>query len=255
MIHTANQLGTNFGPSYVYGWGLINPVGAAELVMSNCASGSLANIKEGRIYSGSYIAFPVQLASGVPFKATIAWSDPPGTPTAPALNPTNHMLVNDLDLRVISPSGTTNFPYVLNPALPDQAATTGDNKVDNVEQVFIPSPSTGTYTVQITPKALVLDDLGRASYQNVSIILSGNLPQPPTLPTIKEIMPLPEWNSIAIGWSSDVGRVYRVQSRANLTDGSWQYASSELTASTTNAAVMLDFGQDPCQFYRVVQVR
>ena len=40
---------------------------------------------------------------------------------------TDLMLVNDLDLRVINSSGTTNFPWVLNPASPSSSATTGDS--------------------------------------------------------------------------------------------------------------------------------
>ena len=38
--------------------------------------------------------------------------------------------INDLDLRLIT-SGTTNFPYVLNPTAPANAAATADNDRDN----------------------------------------------------------------------------------------------------------------------------
>ncbi len=130
VLETADQLGANVGPSYSYGWGLLNAVAAANLITNNYASGSLAFIKEVKLLSGDFIQFPVVLTNNKPFKATIVWTDPPGTPTAPALNPTNHMLVNDLDLRVFSPSGATNSPWVLNPNLPANAATNGDNNVD-----------------------------------------------------------------------------------------------------------------------------
>ena len=44
-----------------------------------------------------------------PLKVTICWTDPAGTPVAAQLDPTDAMLVNDLDLR-LAKSGTTYYP-------------------------------------------------------------------------------------------------------------------------------------------------
>jgi hypothetical protein len=255
MIHTADQLGNTIGPSYTYGWGLIDPVAAATLITNNYASGSIAFIKEVRLVSGDYIQFPVVLTNNKPFKATIAWTDPPGTPTAPALNPTNHMLVNDLDLRIITPSGTTNFPWVLNRNAITNAATTGDNRVDNVEQVSIPNPTSGTYTVRITHKGNLLNDSGQISYQNVSVLLSGNLAQAPILPDIVSMSAQTISNTVAIKWTTEVGRVYQVQRRSNIATGSWQNYSGELSATKTNTAFTIPTSGASNQFYRVVQLR
>jgi hypothetical protein len=255
VIETADQLGTNVGPSYTYGWGLLNALGAANLVTNNYASGSLAFIKEVRLTSGDYIEFPVVLTNSLPFKATVVWTDPPGTAAPPALNPTNRMLVNDLDLRVITPSGTTNFPFVLNRNAPANAATTADNSVDNVEQVFMPSPSNGTYKVRVTHKGNLVNQLGQTNFQNVSIVLSGNIAQPPILPQITSISALTVSNLVALKWASDVGRIYRVQSRDNLASGSWLDTSGEVSATKTNTAVVLYVGGVANQFYRIVQVR
>ncbi|MGH7951878.1 MAG: S8 family serine peptidase [Limisphaerales bacterium] len=255
LIATADQLGTNVGPSYTYGWGLIDPVAAANLITNNDASGSLAYIKEVRLMSGDYIQFPVVLTNGQPFKATIAWTDPPGTPTTPMLNPTNHMLVNDLDLRVITPSGTTNSPWVLNPNQPANAATTGDNNLDNVEQVSIPDPTSGTYQVRVTHKGNLVNDLDQTSYQNVSVILSGNVAQPPILPQITDISALTVSNTVALKWATEVGRIYKVQSRSDLASGSWTDATGELSATKTNSATLFYAGGQDTQFYRIVQVR
>jgi len=57
----------------------------------------------------------------------------------------------------------------LNPNLPANAATTGDNNLDNVEQVSIPNPTTGTYLVQVTHKGNLVDNTGTVSSQNLSI--------------------------------------------------------------------------------------
>ena len=222
---------------------------------NNYTSGSLAYVKEVRLLSGDSVSFPATLTNGRPAKVTITWTDPPGTPVAPALNPTNHMLVNDLDLRVISPNGTTNLPYVLNPASPASAATKADNAVDNVEQVDMPNPTNGVYTVQVTHKGTLKNDQGQTSYQNVSIMLSGNVAQPPILPIIGQIYSISTSNTIALAWSSEAGRVYRVQYKNDLMTTNWQYASSELSATKTNTAFSVGVSGVTSQFYRIVQVR
>ena len=256
VIHTADQTGTNLGPSYMYGWGQLNAVTAAKLVTNNYASGSLAFIKECRLASGDNISFPLQLTNGIPFKATICWTDPAGTPVAPAVNPTNHMLVNDLDLRIIGPSGETNFPYRLDPASPANPPTAGDNTVDNVEQVYIPNPTSGTYTLQVTHKGNLVNDLGQTSYQNVSITLSGNTAQPPIQPTFTQIKAFAVSNALVMKWTSDVGRVCRIQYVNSLSSSNnWQYATGELSATKTNTAIALSTIGLTNRFYRVVQVR
>jgi hypothetical protein len=256
VIETADQAGTNIGPSYIYGWGQLNALAAAKLVTSNYASGSLAFVKECRLLSGDNISFPVQLTNGVPFKATICWTDPAGALVAPAVNPTNHMLVNDLDLRIIGPGGVTNFPYRLNPASPASPPTTGDNTIDNVEQVYIPNPTTGTYTVQVTHKGNLLNSQGQTSYQNISIMLSGNVAQPPIQPKITQITAFPASNTVALKWTCDVGRVCRIQYVNSLAcSNNWQYASGELSATKTNTAFALSTAGVTNQFYRIVQVR
>jgi hypothetical protein len=87
------------------------------------------------------------------------------------------MLVNDLDLRIIRQSDqSVAMPWVLNLASPSSAATTGDNAVDNIEQVLIAAPTTGIYTARITHKGTLA-----GGSQIVSVIMSGNLPAFPVL--------------------------------------------------------------------------
>ena len=112
----------------MYGWGLIDPVAAANLVYSNYASGSMAFIKEFLLTNGDRIVFPVTLTNGKAFRATITWTDPPGKPVAPALNPTNHMLVNDLDLRVISPEQNDQLSLRFKPGLAGQPRHTDQQR-------------------------------------------------------------------------------------------------------------------------------
>jgi hypothetical protein len=100
----------------------------------------------------------------------MVWTDPPGTPVAPALDPTDPMLVHDLDLRLqhINTSAIY-YPYLLDPANPGDAATTGDNIVDNVEQVHIETPPEGAYRVLVSTKGTFIAE------QAYSIIATGRM--------------------------------------------------------------------------------
>ncbi len=257
-IHTADEAGSSAGPDYRFGWGLLNARKAALLIQSNYASDSLAHIKEVRLTGSDFIEFPVVAAGGQPLSVTIQWNDPAGTPPPVSLDPTNRMLVNDLDLRVIAPNGTTNFPWVLNPATPDAAATTGDNIRDNVEQVVIATPSSnGTYNIRITHKGtnLVAATPGATNEQWVSVFVSGNIALPPPPIQIKSVATSSS-NTVAIKWDSVVGRVYQVQYRDDVATGDWHNSTGEISATKTNVAVNLPVPDGvETRFYRIVQLR
>jgi len=74
---------------------------------------------------------------GSPFKATLAWTDPPAEPGS------GHTLVNNLDLTVQTPDGRL---YHGNHFL----GTNAPDGTNNVEQVYLPSPVPGEYTVRVT---------------------------------------------------------------------------------------------------------
>ena len=250
-IHAADEEdGT--GPDYKFGWGLFNARSAALLMESNYVSQSLANIKEVHLLNGDYIEFPVVATNNKALRVTICWTDPPGTPAAPSLNPTNRMLVNDLDLRLISPGATTNFPWILNPASVTNAATTGDNIRDNVERVDTAAPTSGTYTLRITHKGSLVNSSNVVSDQWVSILISGNIAQPQ--PALAIGTPLVIGTNAFLKWPSVVGRIYRVQYKGDLNTAAWTDATGEISSTKTNVAVTVP-ASSAQRFYRVVQVR
>src|SRR5262249_38076588 len=154
-----------------FGWGLLNTRGAADLLSSNLLSAGLPFLKEVRLFDGDYVEFPMTATNGTPrLKVTICWTDPSGAEAPRTVNPTNLTLVNDLDLRIISPSGVTNFPWVLNPVSPTNLATHADNFRDNVEQVIITNAAAGTYLVRITHKGHIVNEARSNATQWVSII-------------------------------------------------------------------------------------
>jgi methionine-rich copper-binding protein CopC len=165
-IHTADECGPAPGPDYMFGWGILNAKTAAE-VISLSARNPYA-IQERTLRNGETHTIRVVSDGSQPLKVTIVWTDPPGTPPPVSLDPPDRMLVNDLDLRVTN--GTTTYlPWILNPANPAAPATTGDNVVDNVEQVVVPNPQAGVYTITVTHKG-ILRPAGRQAY---SMIVTG----------------------------------------------------------------------------------
>ncbi|MFH1680237.1 MAG: FG-GAP-like repeat-containing protein [Candidatus Eisenbacteria bacterium] len=147
LMQTADEAGVGNGPDYTFGWGLINARKAVELIQAD--SSATGRVREETLANGETDEFFFTHPAAGPVCVSIAWTDPPGTPVAPAVDPPDLMLVNDLDLRVERIGGSTYLPYVLDPANPNAAATTGDNIRDNAEQVYVASAPAGTYRVTV----------------------------------------------------------------------------------------------------------
>ncbi|WPC16179.1 T9SS type A sorting domain-containing protein [Riemerella anatipestifer] len=129
--------------------------------------------------SGSKESIALNTDGKQPLKVTISWVDPsykklPET-YGDAHNNRTSKLVNDLDLRIINEkTGEVYYPWKLNINSPMAAATKGDNTVDNVEQVLIDTPSSGTYRVEVSHKGKILNNSGAETQsQDYSIIVSG----------------------------------------------------------------------------------
>lgn len=91
---------------------------------------------------GSVKTYNFHVSDGTaPFKATLAWSDPPaGAGTAKTL-------VNDLDLVVVAPDGKTYYGnHFLGGSTPD--------RTNNVEQVYLPAPVPGDYTLRVSGQTI-----------------------------------------------------------------------------------------------------
>ncbi|QGK74236.1 S8 family serine peptidase [Flavobacterium sp. SLB02] len=136
LINSAKDLG-NIGPDFTYGYGNIN------------ADKSLKTISENRFISGNLtsgqtnshiITLPLKAKN---LKITLVWNDLPA-----AIN-SNISLVNDLDLEIVSAENTTFLPWILNPDAPDQQATRGKDKINNIEQVTIENPASRSYTINV----------------------------------------------------------------------------------------------------------
>jgi hypothetical protein len=170
IIHTADDIG-NPGPDYSYGFGLINTQAAVDVIIDASTFKSLDILIEDALTTGQpKKTYHVDYDGTGPIKATLCWTDPAG-PALSGLDNTTSVLVNDLDLRIIHPNGTTTYmPYVLDPNNPGNSAATGDNIRDNVEMVEIEVPPlAGVYTVEVTYKGTLTN-----SAQDFSLLTTGN---------------------------------------------------------------------------------
>jgi len=163
--HTAIDAG-NVGPDYIYGWGLLSMPAATRAITDNSTK---SLIKENTLAQGQTQTFDVVASGDGPLMATIAWTDPQGTATADGvINNRTPKLVNDLDIRV-SDGSTTYMPWVLDVLHPANVATKGDNKIDNIEQVYIATGIPGKkYTITVSHKGVL-----QSGAQAYSLIATG----------------------------------------------------------------------------------
>ncbi len=192
LIHTADDRG-NPGPDYQYGWGLINAKAAVDLIRDQQAITNKLRMKEGLITTTSNTITHNFLWDGTnPIRVTLAWTDPAGAATTTSDLRTAR-LVNNLDLKLITPSGTTNLPYVMpfvgnwSNSTMSLAATNGVNNVDNVEQVYLASPSgTGTFKAVVTYQGSLSNN-----QQAYSLLVSGvsDTPAPPPPLLVSSLSP------------------------------------------------------------------
>lgn len=164
-IHCADEAGAAPGPDYKFGWGLLNVAKGANVIKSN-------NLQTDQIFEKTLNngeSFTMNVVASGPLTATISWTDPKGNVNSTnILNNTTRKLVNDLDIRITQGS-TTYMPWILDPANPANAATTGDNVLDNVEKINISNAVPGiAYTITVTHKGTL--ERGQQAY---SLILSG----------------------------------------------------------------------------------
>ncbi|WP_169630215.1 S8 family serine peptidase [Flavobacterium humi] len=164
--HTADEAG-NIGPDAIYGWGLLNAKKAAQTLTNN---GLTSWVSEEVLNQGQTYTMTVKSDGVNPLMASITWTDVPGTINAGErpINDATPALVNDLDIRVTR-NATTYFPWKLDTDVTAEAIRTGDNNVDNVEQVKIDAPVAGDYTITITHKGT----LQGGTKQNYALVVTG----------------------------------------------------------------------------------
>ena len=174
IIHTADDIG-NPGPDYFYGWGLMNTKAAADHIKSQADNAGYNGMIEASLTTAEPSdTYSFTWNGSDAIRVTLCWTDPAGA-TSSANDDRTKDLVNDLNLSVAGPGGSTHLPYVM-PYVGDWTnaklsanATTGVNTVDNVEQVLVTTPpAAGLYTITVNHAGSL-----SGGAQNYSLIISG----------------------------------------------------------------------------------
>ncbi|MBE2289425.1 MAG: S8 family peptidase [Chitinophagaceae bacterium] len=138
LLAGAMDLGTS-GPDFSYGFGMMDVGRSLSILNEN-------NYFTGDVGQNDSVIFSFVVAPGSKqLRVLLYWNDVPASPYSA------RQLINDLDLTVTIPDGTVHLPLVpdenflniLNPA------TERRDHLNNVEQVTIPTPAPGTYTITI----------------------------------------------------------------------------------------------------------
>ncbi|MFO1438783.1 MAG: choice-of-anchor D domain-containing protein [Verrucomicrobiaceae bacterium] len=257
IIHTADDIG-NPGPDYFYGWGLMNTKAAADHIKRQADNAG----NNGMIEASLTTAEPSDTYSFTwngsdPIRVTLCWTDPAGTPVN-AHDDRAKDLINDLNLSVAGPGGSSHLPFVM-PYVGDWTnaklsanATTGVNTVDNVEQVLVTTPpAAGLYTITVNHTGSI-----SGGVQNYSLIISGQTTDSlgvspgdsfltagpaggPFTPASKEYT-LSNLGGSSLNWSAAASQAWVSLSPANGTLAVGE--SITVTASLTGAANSLPGG-------------
>lgn len=160
LIHGAVPLAGQYTPSEIgtvpnndEGWGRINLENS--LFPASPAKLEFCDFSADAVGTGDQRNYTFTVIDGsVPFRVTLVWTDYPSTPVAGGL-------VNQLHLSVITPDGTVSQ---------------GTPENNNVQQVVINAPQTGTYTVRVTGiniPTVTMPDVNQK--QDFSLAVTGGL--------------------------------------------------------------------------------
>ncbi|MEO6190274.1 MAG: S8 family serine peptidase [Saprospiraceae bacterium] len=143
LMNTATDLGTQ-GPDYVYGFGVIDGLRAYNLIKEHRYQEIVVKQNDN-----------LEIKITVPTNSSIArfmiyWAEKESSLNA------RKVLINDIDMEVLSPTGTKILPWVLNPTADAnslaEGALPGVDTLNNFEQVAIQFPQAGEYTIIIKGK-------------------------------------------------------------------------------------------------------
>ncbi|HLP40025.1 MAG TPA: S8 family serine peptidase, partial [Fibrobacteria bacterium] len=189
------------GPDFATGYGMVD-AGKAAAYMDP------SRFREAVISASQTRAFTLEVGADQPsLRVTLAWDDPPFQGVNDASGAYARKLVNDLDLRLISPSGTVHLPWVLDhaplhdgsipadgldPVTPEDIlenpARRGRDSLNNVEVVDVTGPETGAWTVEVTGSTIAVDQSLEPGMNQDFSLVSDIEPDNPSAPTSPDLM-------------------------------------------------------------------
>ena len=172
MIHTARDAGER-GPDPVFGWGSIDALSAGRVIAQRLDAQNFRHVlRMDQVAPGETKEYRM-ISNGTSdeIKVTIVWTDPAGEANLKGLDDATPVLVNDLDLKLVT-EGQEAFPYSIDRANPKQPARRNRaNTVDNVEVIERVVPSEGEWKVRVTGTSIK-----KGPNQPFALVVSGLRP-------------------------------------------------------------------------------
>ena len=186
------------------------------------------------LVTGGLISYTFQVVGNAnPLIATLVWTDPWASTAA------GTKLVNNLDLVVTGPNGTTKYT----PNKVDDTAGTADN-LNNVEQVKVSSPAAGNWTLQVKGTNVPGNGTAGTTSQPYALVISGVGCAPPAAPTG---IPASRCGTGTVGLSASgagTGQAYRWYAApiggSPLQTGAAAYSTPSISGTTTYYASVFD---------------
>lgn len=140
LLNSADDIG-NSGPDFKHGWGEVNALRAVQILENQ-------HYYEGNVSHAGTNTHTISIPSGTEqVKVMVYWHDKEASVSA------NIALINNLDITLIAPNGTSYNPWVLdhtpNSTNLNQPATRGVDDRNNMEQVTLDNPTSGNYTLTV----------------------------------------------------------------------------------------------------------
>ena len=221
LVHSADDVGVE-GPDYKMGWGMMNTERAARFLSANKSDVERAVLKDTLLNDGNSIQINYQHSSSKPLIVTIAWTDPKGEAPESGDDPNDILLVNDVDIQLTDPNSAVFSPWILDKDNPANKATTGDNDVDNIEQIIITNPVSGEYTIAISHEGTI-----QSGSQQVSVLIS-------------EAEPRVQFSTISDGNWTDSGSWLNGNIPSSITDEAVLKHSIILNTDVTIGSILFD---------------
>jgi len=155
LINAADDIGPE-GPDFSSGYGGLNAKKAVDIVKDGSFINDVISTNQTKTF---IIEIPENAKN---LKITLAWTDP-----AANVND-NVALINDLDLKLTSPTSEETLPWVLNADANantlQNLATRGVDGLNNIEQIGLETIAPGSYTISVTGNTLVSDQTFSLAY-------------------------------------------------------------------------------------------
>jgi len=246
LIHTASQYtfsGTTHDMTRVHqGWGMIDVKNLYDMAASYNWTFPILIDESDVINPLETHTYTLNASGTTPLRATMVYADPPGVPLSAVHR------INDLSLKVTSPTGTIYWGN--NGLLAGNWSTSGgsSNTIDTVENVFIQNPAAGNWTIQVLADVVVED--GHLETPEIdadyALVVTGgttSVPTPPAAPTDLTAT-VASCSQINLGWTDNSGdetsfKIERSTDGSNFSEiasvgaNVTSYNNTGLTAGTT----------------------